>query len=324
MCDIGQRNVDGNFYKSMDRGTELNLETLEKMANELSGQYSYIRINGTEPLLYKDIGRAIEIFTERKIKVSVTTNGYLLQEKADDLLNSKIDHIVVSIDGLEEIHDRVRGVKGSFKRAFDGMGEMLEKRERDMIVRCAIAVSPYNYHKLYSTAEMIHKRGCDSITFSHLNFITDRMAIQHNERFSKEFGKVTPSSVSSLKPTDIDVNVLVDQVNSIFRDFGKFVHFIPTIEGAELKKYYQEPIEPVFSNRCRVAWNNIQVLSDGAVIPASRCFNIPLGNVNESSIKEIWHGNGFSTFRKNIDMIRSTSACWRCCSIFSKRTLDKG
>jgi MoaA/NifB/PqqE/SkfB family radical SAM enzyme len=88
---------------------------------------------GAEPLLRKDIGdivkKAKEIIGS---KVYLTTNGILLEHKAEDLLKNGIDHLSVSIDGIGNTNDEIRGVQGHYERAIDGIKmvkELIGKRK---------------------------------------------------------------------------------------------------------------------------------------------------------------------------------------------------
>ena len=72
-----------------------------------------IRISGGEPLIRSDI---IELIREcRRLRfreIYVATNGLLLQSKAEGLVEGGVTHFGVSLDGIEETNDLIRGVPG--------------------------------------------------------------------------------------------------------------------------------------------------------------------------------------------------------------------
>jgi len=85
-------------------------------------------INGGEPFLRKEIWDIYEHAGKKGFKISVSTNGFAMdQEKIDKLSEFKPELFQVSIDGLEETHDFVRNTKGAFKRAINTLNMAIEK-----------------------------------------------------------------------------------------------------------------------------------------------------------------------------------------------------
>jgi len=66
---------------------------------------------GGEPLLRNDLGGIIHHARGKGIYVSVSSNGKLVPEKIELLRN--VNKIKLSLDGQQDVHDRIRG-KGSF------------------------------------------------------------------------------------------------------------------------------------------------------------------------------------------------------------------
>lgn len=81
----------------------------------------WITLSGGEPLTRKDIPRIIKRLNENGVIVNLITNGWLLSETmVIRLKESGVATVAISIDGTEEIHDKIRK-EGSFarsKRAF--------------------------------------------------------------------------------------------------------------------------------------------------------------------------------------------------------------
>lgn len=67
----------------------------------------WITFSGGEPLLRKDLGRIVDHAKEMGIVTFVSTNGWLLPKRIDDL--KRVDRFTISLDGGEQAHDRVRG-----------------------------------------------------------------------------------------------------------------------------------------------------------------------------------------------------------------------
>jgi radical SAM family uncharacterized protein len=80
---------------------------------------SFLGFEGGEPLLRSDIS---DILAEshKRFHTSMVTNGWLLKNKLKDI-REYLDYMFVSIDGIGEVHDRMRGVSGSFDKAMEGI-----------------------------------------------------------------------------------------------------------------------------------------------------------------------------------------------------------
>lgn len=83
---------------------------------------STLRFTGGEPLLRKDFFDILAAtdavpFTT----IGVQTNGLLLRRLADQINDSPITHVSVSIDAVGERNDAIRGIRGYFDRAIAGL-----------------------------------------------------------------------------------------------------------------------------------------------------------------------------------------------------------
>jgi radical SAM family uncharacterized protein len=80
---------------------------------------SFLGFEGGEPLLRRDVG---EILREAHMRfhTSLVTNGWLLEHRLPEIADH-LDLLFVSLDGIGEMHDRLRGIPQSFERAVRGM-----------------------------------------------------------------------------------------------------------------------------------------------------------------------------------------------------------
>ena len=77
--------------------------------------------------------------------LSILTNGTLITDKIADTL-SYSDRVSINLYGTDaETHDKVTGVKGSFGQVLRGAAILAE---RDIEVRAAILISPFNVYQL--------------------------------------------------------------------------------------------------------------------------------------------------------------------------------
>lgn len=100
----------------------------EGLGNPLFRKVQTVGINGGEPTLRRDLGTLTEVLFEQLPSlqtVSLISNSYKYQEviaRITDIGEVAKRHggrltVMVSLDGYGEVHDRVRGRPGNFKRA---------------------------------------------------------------------------------------------------------------------------------------------------------------------------------------------------------------
>ena len=111
------RCITCNVWKEQADKPELTLEELEKIFHQFkSVKIKTIGLYGGEPLLRDDIGevarKAKSIMKESRILL--ITNGLLLKKKAREVLDSGIDIVCISLDGIGEVNDMIRGVPGYY------------------------------------------------------------------------------------------------------------------------------------------------------------------------------------------------------------------
>jgi sulfatase maturation enzyme AslB (radical SAM superfamily) len=95
----------------------------------LSPRDSLISVHGGEPFVYKHIDTLLELLREQQFDVIFTTNGTLLKPRLEQLAKIRNLMFLLSIDGDEPAHDKVRG-KGTFRKAREGMAELFELRRQ--------------------------------------------------------------------------------------------------------------------------------------------------------------------------------------------------
>jgi len=105
--------------------------SLEKEKNILKRIYDSgvcgIAFEGGEPLLRKDLSAILEYARSLPLQTSLITNGTLLKSRIDEIAKYINGGIYVSLDGLEKTHDKIRGVKGCFEKAIEGINASSQK-----------------------------------------------------------------------------------------------------------------------------------------------------------------------------------------------------
>ena len=85
-----------------------------------------ILFSGGEPLVRKDLPELAAYAVKKGLRAVISTNGTLIsRETAHTLKDIGLSYVGISIDGMKEINDRFRGVKGAFNSALEGIKNCL-------------------------------------------------------------------------------------------------------------------------------------------------------------------------------------------------------
>jgi len=319
MCDIGQDKRDTFFAKNA--GVSTKIVAFKTWQRFLAGVASFrpeINIGMTEPLLYEELFPLVKEIKRNKLRCGVVTNGFLLDEKAQGLIDAGADRIDVSLDGTKEIHDRIRGREGSFTRALEGIRKVAEiKRSRGLRlpnIRILYTINEHNYGCIFDFVSQIKELSAGAVVFQHFSFVTQEAASLHN-RLHKEL-PITASSVYGVDPQAVDTEELFSQISRVKKEFSTMnIIWLPDFNGEEIRVYYKDTLSALGKLRCMVPWVASQVNSDGDVVPLSRCFNIVLGNIAERDFLDIWNGQAYRKIREGLRQAGAYPACLRCCAL---------
>jgi sulfatase maturation enzyme AslB (radical SAM superfamily) len=109
---------------------QLPTDALLRVADALiAAKIKHVAFGGGEPLLVPGLFAVAERLTAAGVRPSVYTGGYTLAAPAADALHRLFSRVVVSLDGASAaVHDRIRGVPGSFERALGALALLDERR----------------------------------------------------------------------------------------------------------------------------------------------------------------------------------------------------
>lgn len=130
---ISDKNDSGSIL------SELTIEEIKKVSASI-GKLLWLAFSGGEIFLRNDLVKITRIFYENNKPsiILLPTNGLLpdaIKEMSEEILKRCKNSIVVlklSLDGTEDLHDSLRGVKGAFKKTietYERLGGLLDKYE---------------------------------------------------------------------------------------------------------------------------------------------------------------------------------------------------
>lgn len=115
--------------KSVDELTTAEIHSILAQLKSLG--VSYLVLTGGEPLLRRDLSSIVEKAKELKFdRIQIITNASLLtRQRAEDLVESGVTTVHISLNGSKDVHDMTRGVTGSYQRCLTALRSLVELRD---------------------------------------------------------------------------------------------------------------------------------------------------------------------------------------------------
>ena len=318
MCFLYGELGDGRAVEARFSGPEdMSLADWKSAIDSIAPRKPSVGITGGEPTLHRHCFEIVRHVKDRGLYCGMVTNGTLLREKAEELVASGLDSLWISLDGPEEVHDKIRGVPGTFRRAVEGALAVQEAKRKAGSRRPEVGVNftfvHDNHRYLEDVVATAVQIGAVEIHFDHLFFWTEEMTRTHEGLFGKEI-PCAPAGTDGLERLDPrEVHAAVEKVRR--RAYPLRIRVLPDLSLEETVTYYETPARFVKSNRCLRPWAGVYVQPNGDVSP---CLNYVAGNVKERPLPEIWNDERFRRFRRMLREHKAFPACSRCCGLFDE------
>ncbi len=305
--------VEARFTEPED----MSLADWTSVIDSVASRKPSIGFTGGEPLLHRHIFDVVRHAKDKGLYCGLTTNGTLLGEKAEELVASGLDSLWISLDGPEEVHDRIRGAPGTFRRAVEGALAVQEAKKKAGSRRPEVGVTftfvQDNFRTLEDVVATAVRVGAAEIHFDHLFFWTEEITRAHEGLFGPEI-PCAPAGTEGLERLDPrEVHAALEKVRR--KPYPIRIRVLPDLSLEETVAYYETPARFVKSYRCLRPWDGVYVQPNGNVLP---CLNYVAGNVKEHPLPEIWNGERFRRFRRMLRERGAFPACARCCGLFDE------
>lgn len=303
---------------------ELPLKDWISVLDQIVSFRPWLFVTGGEPILYPHFREFVEEAKKRRFVVHLQTNGTLLSKEADFVVGAGVEAVTISLDGTREIHDRIRGRKGTFDLVANGVQALIEARRRanspGPILSFNFTISKANLEAVEQIVPVAADLGADMLQIQHTMFNSPEKVALHNKLFSDGMGsklgvEIANPSVSDdeyyeneLEPNDIPrlvagLNVARRQAKGRIK-----IHSMPKIPDALIYPYYSDLDYP-FHQDCDTFWKTFRILADGTFSP---CLNLLVGNITEKPVMELWNGPEMKRLRQQFSS-KLYPGCARCC-----------
>ena len=155
------------YWRNLNRRDDLSYAEFAKLSREL-GPFENLNLSGGEPFLRPDFADIVELFLKNNgvKEVYVPTSGYFTQrteQQLDKLLETRSLRAFVcelSLDGMPDYHNHLRGNQQSFQKAmetYDMLAE-LQKRHPRLKIHAVSTANHENEDDLWTLTEFLYDR----------------------------------------------------------------------------------------------------------------------------------------------------------------------
>jgi radical SAM protein with 4Fe4S-binding SPASM domain len=315
MCWFHGENGVGDRYQNSEMATEDVLELI----NQLAVYGPRIYFGGGEPFIREDFFAILAHVKKLVLPVAFTTNGTLLdQGKIQKVAELGVDEINFSIDGPEELHDKLRG-RGTYRKSMSNMQHLLQCKKannlKKPLITVNITINPFVVGHLKETINSIRTKTGDEVDFfriHHLWFITPTELQVHKAAINKFLERSAPGADAHCIPLsqNNDPISLSNEISEL-RDMEK-ITFFPNLHNKEIHEFYSESYR--LRKRCAAPFRALLVKPNGDIkfCPDEWIDDYVIGNIREDHFENIWNNKKARHFRSVIFWKKSFPGCKRC------------
>lgn len=253
----------------------LDIELYKKVVDEIKDTaISLLLWNQGEPFLHKDFPQMIAYAKKNKLITMTSTNMNYLPD-AEAIVDSGLDILVVSLDGItQDTYDKYR-VNGDYQKVLDNTARITEAKKRKNsqfpFVIWQFLIMKHNEHEIPEVKKLAREKGADKLVFKTVQI------------YNKE-------DIELFLPTK-----------------AKHRRYKITKDGFILKKKIR--------NRCRRIFSEPVVNCDGelAICCFDKDNYYKIGNLKNRTLKSLWQSNEMNRWRNMILQDRKKmSICLNC------------
>lgn len=262
-----------------DNADDLTFAELKKLFDQVEkyfGKKVAIQITGGEPLIRKDIFEILEYLKKRQFKVSMATNGTLINSENIKQLEKLLSSVAISLDGKEASHNCVRGAK-VYRHSIRGIE--LATRSKIPLVMVKTAVCKKNLHELEEIYKLLEKL---KVKEWHVFPVEPSGRAEKNK-------EIILTRKEYLQLCDYIEKLRKDKSNKINVTFEEQPIILQNYKVTEMNQY----------KRCSAGIKNMAILHNGDVVKCiqdKRNGIVKYGNIKNGNVKDIWK-TGFSESR---------------------------
>jgi MoaA/NifB/PqqE/SkfB family radical SAM enzyme len=332
-------NIDCFFCSTAAiRGTdELPLSRIEELIGEFKdvGVRSIRLAGGGEPLFHRKTKDMLRAIAASGIPIeNITTNAVLLQgEIAEILLGDGVcDEIIVSLNTAdpETYASMMQTTQRNFERVVENVRNLIAERKRrrgrgpKIVLQYLVWKGNYTtIPRMYALAREVD---ADSIIFNGLSFLKPEQHMTAEEtaemmRLYEEVIRIDEfRRIDSIGSFEQDINPLLREITTrLSRErlargrVANLLRFVTRRDYTLREKIAHhrrvaalrttESQTAGLDDPCIIGWHSLVIRTTGVVAPCCILQASPLGNIFKQPLREVWFGEEYARFRRELARI---------------------
>lgn len=275
-----------NRYKEPSKPEdEITIDTIKKLP-----KMYFTNITGGEPFIREDLADIVRELYKLSDRIVISTNGFFTDRIIALAKEFPQVGIRISIEGLEETNNEIRGLENGFQRGYQTLIKLKEMGMKD--IGFGMTVQDRNANDLIPLYDLSNELGMEFATASLHNsfyFVEENNVIHDREMVAKNFEKLINKMLKSRSP------------KKWFRAY--FNH------GLINYIYGQPRLLP-----CDMSFDTFFIDPYGDVMPCNGTKNKEImGNLNKQSWEELWNSPEADEVRKKVR--KCDRNCWMIGSV---------
>jgi len=242
-----------------------------------------VLFSGGEPLVRQDLVELADYAVKLGMRAVISTNGTLITRSvAQALKDVGLSYVGISLDGMREVNDKFRGVKGSFKRAMAGIQHC---QQAGIKVGLRFTINRMNAAEIPAIFDLLEERNIPRVCFYHLVYAGRGSDLIEEDLSLEETRKVVDLIIDRTR--DLHERGIPKEVLTVDNHAdGPYVYLRLLREGSERA---QEVLELLKMNEGNSSGRGIGCVSwDGQVHADQFWRHHSFGNVRQRPFSEIW------------------------------------
>lgn len=278
------------------------LEILDEFYSMLRKWRMKGRINftGGDPLLKKGFDEILTCARGHDIEIGILGNP-ISRSTAEELARLGVHHYQVSIDGLEQTHDRLRGSPSLWATAIRTIGYL---RDAGISSNVMFTLSRLNSHELISVIRLANEIGVSAFDFSRL------VPTGSGANLSEQM--LTPAEYREL------LLEVLQEYEQLDKEGAKTIYGrkenLWVLLYYELEQLRLPPNDGVIYSGCPVGCNILTILADGTILPCRRMV-LPVGKLPDQNLSDIFFNSSLMNELREVERMEKCRGCklWQLC-----------
>jgi MoaA/NifB/PqqE/SkfB family radical SAM enzyme len=253
--------------------------------------------------MFPGIIELLNYIHDKDMSISIDTNGTLLKQYAADIVRIGKIHLTISMDGPEEIHDQVRGVKGTYRRVAEGVAaihaeDARQNQKISLSLNFTICADSYRY--MSALPDVARDLGIPVTCIVPYYYFPSRVGHAYEQEMQEHFHCPAYSWIGfHHEKSGVDNEIFRQQLHQYQANLGHIYSYpYMALSEEDYCQWFADATTPVWHQDCTNVERLIDIQPDGR---ANFCVDFPdfsFGNVKEATMEQLWNSPEAERFRQ--------------------------